>query len=153
MENSQRRMQNNRRQLREESRTQKGTKMTDKDREIWIGENRLYFDEDNILYETVVGVVDEKIAIAFREASLKIGSKAEGRVIKVFVDLSRAGKSTPEARRIAQQSLEDERIGKVAFFGLHPVARVIASFVMGATRKKDMRFFRSNEKALAWLKE
>ena len=49
--------------------------------------------------------------------------------------------------------LENEKIGKVALFGLHPVARVIAAFIMGITRKKDMRFFKSKEEALAWLKE
>ncbi len=127
--------------------------MQEKDREIWIGENRLYLGEDDILYETVVGVVDAKIAIAFKEASLKLRSKAEGRVINTFIDLSRAGKPTPEARRIAQQRLEDEAIGKVAMFGMHPATRVIASFVMGVTRKEDMRFFKSKEEALAWLKE
>jgi len=49
--------------------------------------------------------------------------------------------------------LEHERTGKVALFGLNPVARVIASFVMGVTRKKDMRFFKTREEALAWLRE
>ena len=127
--------------------------MKDEDREIWIGESRVYFGEDNIIYETVVGAVDEKTAIAFKEACIKLRSKAEGRVINTLIDLNRAGKPTPEARRIGQQRLEDEEIGKVAMFGMHPVTRVIASFVMGVTRKKDMRFFRSKEEALAWLKE
>lgn len=127
--------------------------MQQKDREIWIGESRMYLGEDNILYETVVGVVDEKIAIALKEATLKLSSKAEGGVINVFIDLNGTGKPTPEARRIGQESFEDEGIGKIAMFGVNPVTRVIASFVMGVTRKKDMRFFRSKEKALAWLKE
>ncbi|GAH16624.1 unnamed protein product [marine sediment metagenome] len=34
--------------------------MREEDREIWVGENRLYLSEDNILYETVVGEQDEK---------------------------------------------------------------------------------------------
>jgi len=48
---------------------------------------------------------------------------------------------------------EYEKTGKVAVFGLHPVARVIASFVMGVSKNKDMRFFKAKEEALAWLKE
>ena len=122
------------------------------DREIWIGENRLYLGEDNILYETIVGDVDEKIAIAFKEASLEIRSNVKGKM-KVLVDLTRAGKPTAEARKIGKERLENERIGKVALFGLHPVARVIASFVMGVTKKKDMQFFKTKEEALAWIKE
>ncbi len=49
--------------------------------------------------------------------------------------------------------LEDKIFGKVALFGLHPVARVVASFFMGATKKKDMRFYKTRGEALAWLKE
>ena len=48
---------------------------------------------------------------------------------------------------------ELEKIGKIAMFGMHPVARVVASFVMGVTNKEDMRFFKSKEDALLWLKE
>jgi len=29
----------------------------------------------------------------------------------------------------------------------------MASFFMGASKKKDMRFFKTKEEALAWLKE
>ena len=54
---------------------------------------------------------------------------------------------------MGQEAFEDEKIGKVALFGLHPVARVIASFVMGVTKKEDMRFFRTKEEALAWIKD
>jgi len=127
--------------------------MADKDREIRMGESRMYLGEDNIVFRIVVGVVDEKMATAFNKASIKLRSKAGGRVVNTFIDLTRAGKPTPEGRRIGQQRLDAEGIGKIAIFGMHPVAKVIASFVMGVTRKKDMRFFESREKALSWLKE
>ena len=126
--------------------------MIEKDREIWVGESRFYLDEDNILYEIVVGTVDEKLANAMEEAAIKLRNMVEGQV-NVFVDLNNAGKPTPGARKIGKARLEEEGIGKVALFGLHPVARVIASFVMGVTKKKDMHFFKTKEEALAWLKE
>jgi len=126
--------------------------MEEKDREIWIGENRFYLGENNILYETIVGEIDEKTALASKEATIKMRSKVEGR-LNILIDLTRAGKPTPEARKIGQEELEHETVGKVALFGMHPVARVIASFVMGVSSKKDMRFFKTREKALAWLKE
>jgi len=126
--------------------------MEEKEREIWVGESRTYLGEDNILYTTVVGEVDENAAIALCESHLKFMNMVEGKV-NSLVDLNKAGKQPPKARKIGTEMFEHERIGKVALFGLHPVARVIASFVMGVTRKKDIRFFKTREEALAWLKE
>ena len=126
--------------------------MEEKDREIWVGESRFYLGEDNILYETVVGEQDEKTAITMQEATDKLMNMVEGKV-NLLIDLNKTGRPSPEARKKEQEAFEDERIRKVALFGLHPVAQVIASFVMGVTRKKDMRFFKTKEEALAWLKK
>lgn len=126
--------------------------MEDKDREILVGENRLYLGEDNILYATMVGTQDGKMVIALKEANDKLINMVEGRV-NSLVDLSQAGKPSPEARKVGRETLENEKVGKVAFLGLHPVARVIASFMMGVTRKKDMRVFKTKQAALTWLRE
>jgi hypothetical protein len=58
-----------------------------------------------------------------------------------------------KARRFGKTGFEKEETGKVALIGMHPVARVLASFVIGMTRKEDLRFFKTEEEALAWLKE
>jgi hypothetical protein len=126
--------------------------MENKDREIRVGENRLYLGEDNVLYVTVFGEIDEKIAIAIKEADLKFKNIVEEKY-DVLADINKSGKHSSEARKIWKEMTEHEKTGKVAMFGMHPVARVIASFVMGVTRKKDMRFFKTKEKALLWLKE
>ena len=52
--------------------------MVDEEKEIWVGENRFYLGEDDILYETIVGVVDEKTALSMAEASIKLRTLAEG---------------------------------------------------------------------------
>lgn len=122
------------------------------EREIWVGENRVYLGEDNILYSIAVGESDEKRAIAMKEAIFKLMNMVEGKV-NCLIDLSKSGKHSPEARKIWKEMAEDDRTRKVAMFGMHPVARVIASFVMGVSRKKDMRFFGKKEEALAWLKK
>ena len=126
--------------------------MEDKDREILVGENRLYLGEDNILYATLVGTQDAKMVIALKKSNDKLMNMIEGRV-NTLVDLSQTGKPSPESRKVGQEMLENEKIGKVAFWGLHPVARVIASFMMGVTRKKDMRVFKTKQEALTWLRE
>jgi len=121
-------------------------------REIWVGQNRLYLGDDNILYVTVVGEWDEKTATEISEADSKLRNMIEG-TMDVLINLNKAGKQTSGARKIVKELGEHEKTGKVALFGLHPVAKILASFVMGITRKKDMRFFKTEEEALAWLKE
>ncbi len=122
------------------------------DREIWVGESRFYLGEDNILYETVVGEQNERTATEALKVVEKLYTMVDGKV-NVLTDLNKAGTPSSGARKIGQKAFENENIGKVALFGLHPVARIIASFVIGVTRKKDIRFFKTREKALAWLKE
>ncbi len=122
------------------------------EREIWVGENRLYLEEDNVLCIINVGEIDEKIAIEIKEAVLKIMNMVEGKV-HTITDLNKAGKTTSRARKVFQELAEHEKQGKNAFYGMHPVARVLASFFMGISKKKDIRFFKTKEEALTWLKK
>ncbi len=126
--------------------------MDEKDREIWVGKNRLYLGEDNIIHVANVGEIDEKMAIAIKEAVLKLMNMANGKV-HTLTDLNRAEKTSSAGRKVFKELAEHEKQGKNAFFGMHPVARVLASFFMGTTKKKEMRFFKTKEEALAWLKE
>ena len=122
------------------------------EREIWVGDHRFYLGEDNIIYCTTVGEIDDEIAIKFDEATLKLMNMVEGKA-NLFIDLSRTGVATSKSRKMGKRMFENEKIGKIAMFGMHPVARVVASFVMGVTNKEDMHFFKSKEDALSWLKE
>ena len=122
------------------------------EREIRVGENILYLRENNILDITNVGEIDEKTAIAMKEALLKLMNMVEGKV-HALTDLNKAGKTTPQARNIFRGLAEHEKAGKVAQVGMHPVARVLGAFVMGVSKKKDFRFFKTREQALVWLKQ
>lgn len=126
--------------------------MKEKNGEIRIGENRLYLSDDNIIYFTNVGEHDKKTAAACKEAIIELFNKVDGKV-HGLIDLNKAGKQSPEARKMWSEISEMEQTGKVAVWGMHPVAKVIASFVMGISGNKDMRFFNTEEKALQWLKE
>ena len=126
--------------------------MEEKDREIRLGGSRLYLGEDNIIYIVATKNVDEKTETELITSFFKLVNMAEGKVHVLF-DINKVGKPSHGARKIGREVLENEKVGKVAFFGLHPVARVIASFMIGVTKKKDIRSFKTKEKALAWLKE
>ena len=122
------------------------------EREIWIGENKLYLDEDNIYYIVTVGDIDQKIAIAIKEATNKLDNMVEGKVRRL-INLNKGGKQSVSARKTWKELAESENIGKIALFGLNPVARMVAAFGAGLFKKKDMRFFNTEEEARAWLKE
>ena len=75
------------------------------EREIWVGESRYYLGEDNILYETLVGDQDERIALASKEATGKLHNMVEGKV-RVLIDLNKAGRPSPKARKIGQEAFD-----------------------------------------------
>ena len=126
--------------------------MREEDREIWVGENRYYLSEDNILHITNVGPFDTEQAVAVRDALMKLKSMFKGKV-DVLVDLNKAGQTSSKAREIFKGLSEDENVGHVAIFGVHPVAKVLASFFMEASKNRNIRFFKIKEEALEWLKE
>ena len=98
------------------------------------------------------GELDEETQIGINEAGYKLMNTVEGKV-HALIDLNKAGKVSPGARKRQVEISGHEKTAKVALFGLHPVARVVASFFMGISRNKDMRFFKTEKEALAWLKE
>ncbi len=126
--------------------------MKEKDRETSVGQNRFYLGDDNIIYFTLVGEHEEKRALACKGAFLKLVGVAEGKV-NALGDLTGIRKQSPEARAVWKELNEHEKVGKIALIGLNPVARVIASFVMGISNKKDLRLFGSRNEALGWLKK
>ena len=121
-------------------------------KEIQVGESRLWLGDDNILYYTIIGDTDKETAIRMKEATFKIHNMVEGK-INVLIDINKAGKQSSGARKIGREMFEHEKNNKIAIFGMHLVARVTAAFVIGVTKKKDIRFFKTREEALMWLKE
>jgi len=61
------------------------------ERESYIGENRFYLGEDNILYETIIGEADDEMGKALEEAT-NILKKRAGCKVNILVDANRAGK-------------------------------------------------------------
>jgi hypothetical protein len=122
------------------------------ERELMVGENRIFMEDGNIQNIILVGNTDAAMAKVLVGALVDFAKTFEGK-IHSLVDLNRAGKASPEMRKIGPEMIDADNTGKVALFGLHPVARVLASFVIGVTRKKDLRFFKTREEAVAWLKQ
>ena len=125
--------------------------MNEEDREIRVEENRFYLGEDEIMYVELAGEYEVEDALTLRDAYLKLLRTVEGKV-NILVDNSKSGKPSQEARKIFAEMIEHDQCGKIAVYRLNPVARVIASFVLGSS-KKNTHIFKTKEEALAWLKE
>ena len=101
----------------------------------------------------VIGAIDDEMAVQFKEKSLCLYAKFDG-PIRVLVDLNKAGKQTTLARNVwTDLCNQGERPVKVALWGLHPVAKLLASFYIGLSGNKKCKFFSTKEAAMKWLKE
>jgi hypothetical protein len=121
-------------------------------REILVGKSRHWLSADNIINVVAIGDNDDSAADTIKETIMGFFAQVDGKV-DWLIDLNKAGKQSPKARKAFKETSEHPKTGKVACFGLHPVARVIASFVQGVSQNRTMRFFKTKEEALAWLKE
>lgn len=122
------------------------------EKELWVGENQSLLIEENIIQVISIGEQTTEIAKLEIDVFNRLASLIDGKV-NVLVDLNKTGKSSHEARKIWNQLSEGDKTNKVALFGLHPVARVIASFVMAVSKKTEQQFFKTKEEALKWLLE
>jgi|WetSurMetagenome_2_1015567.scaffolds.fasta_scaffold46694_3 hypothetical protein len=120
--------------------------------DFWVGANKTMLIDENIIYVVAYGPQDVNQANAHIDAHKKFVGLAKGPV-NYMIDLNNAGKSTAEARKVWKYLSEREDTYKVALVGNHPVARVLAHFVMVVVQKNNLRFFKTEEEAILWLKE
>ena len=120
------------------------------EKEIWVEKCKVELGDDGIFYQSLAGDIDEEIVAALQKAFLKLINLVNGDII-AFVDLSESGMQYSKARKKAIAGFEQMKIKKIALYGVHPVAKVIANFFMSAANNDKVRMFNSKEKALEWL--
>jgi hypothetical protein len=98
-----------------------------------------------------VGNIDEKSAKDIVQATFHLAKNVDK--ISILIDLNNSGQPSTEARKSFLQTTNNPKINKVALWGLHPVARVLASFVLGISKNENMRFFKTEEAALKWIRD
>jgi hypothetical protein len=120
------------------------------DNEYRIGTNRIVFIDKKIIHISVVGDQTKEMSLLHRELDNKLLSLTDEKC-NYLIDLNKVGNNNPESRLIWKESCYIEKINKVAVYGLHSVARVIASFVIGFDKKSKQRFFKTEKEAIKWL--
>ena len=98
-----------------------------------------------------VGNVDEQIAHEVCKILAEF-LKQSTETIHFLIDLNQSRETTLKARRVFRSFAEEHIQGRMAFCGLHPVAKVLAGFFLKITNKKDMRFFKTRNEAIQWLR-
>ncbi len=121
-------------------------------REYCIGENRAWLYDEHIICVEVVGQQSTEAALAVYRATRHLEKQIAGKV-SYLIDLNKAGKNSPEASRLWKRAAEEKQVYRVAQFGLHPVAKVLASFVNSLTSRRNIQFFNSMEEGLRWIRE
>lgn len=116
---------------------------------------KICLGDDYLLDVSVHGEMNETDALEIFEKSKEIIAMAEkeGKYIRVLVNLNNAKPPSSKARKILARVDAQERVKRVAFWGLSPVSRVIANFLIAIGKREKMRFFSTEEEALSWVEE
>jgi hypothetical protein len=120
--------------------------------EFWVGPTQVKVTNGNLVNIKAVGPQNYDTAMAHIRIFDQIYSDIK-KPILFLIDLNDAGKNSAEARKVWKDISDNEYTCKVALVGIHPVARVIAGFVMSISTGSKIQFFGSREKALKWIYE
>jgi hypothetical protein len=121
------------------------------EKDFTIGENLITLLDKTTIYIEAIGEQTDEHAREILKLYPILYTQLSGK-INQLVNLNQSGKSSPKARQVYEEMNNHERTNKVAVFGMHPVARVLAAFVTGLSGTKNIEFFTNKEDALAWLK-
>lgn len=120
--------------------------------EYKLGENSVTLIDRNIIYVVARGEQTGEMAVRYKKICEMLYENIRGKV-SYLINLNLCGRNDSDARNTWKKISEDERTHRVGIFGLNPVAKVIASFVIGTYSKNNMRFFGTKEDAMKWILE
>lgn len=112
---------------------------------------------DQIVKLTIRGDISDedgerflKDIIAYRDSN-----PPDKQLLHYLVDSSHQGKLTARTRKIFTDQSRTSDVGKVAVFGSNRFVRVMATFMIKASGRKNLsiQFFETEDEALAWLQE
>jgi hypothetical protein len=116
--------------------------------------HELSMGDDGILRLALIGDQDEESMKAFLKDFMPfLEATTEREPLRLLADSSRDGKYTAGARKSYLDLNRDPRVGKAAIVGANRYIRVLAGFVLKASRRDNIRFSDTEKEALAWLKE
>lgn len=111
------------------------------------------WEEDGIIVGKLWGVQEEEDAFRFAEEMLKIMETTREKA-KILFDTSEVEHgSSLRARKALLGLTRKAKFEKAAIYGLGTLIKVVATFIIRAAGKENVKFFSTEEEALKWLKE
>ena len=108
--------------------------------------------EEGIVRLAFIGDITDADVDAFLQGFLPfMEATTTDHPLGLLIDASRDGKMVPSARRNFTDLNKDPRLGYIAISNINRFNRVVATFIMKATGRNNIRFFDSEAAALAWL--
>jgi len=106
--------------------------------------------KDGIVHYVIAAPVDEKEAIRLDTVGEEFINKGEA--LFVLIDIEQSQEFSSAARKIWVKFLQNSKIKKTAIFGGNVFVRTLASFVIAAAGKANIKFFETEQQALDWLR-
>lgn len=123
-------------------------------------DNRVYLDKNGIIHWEVISQEDldplkiERDIQEVLKAIFKLAKKSSSGKAKVFMDFHRVvSAGTAKSRRMLSDALKTGIFEKIAALGMSALVQTAAKFVITYAGIKSVKFFKSKEQALEWLKE
>ena len=102
--------------------------------------------KDGIVHYVIAAPVDEKEAIRLDTVGEEFINKGEA--LFVLIDIEQSQEFSSVARKIWVKFLQNSKIKKTAIFGGNVFVRTLASFVIAAAGKANIKFFETEQQAL-----
>jgi hypothetical protein len=112
--------------------------------------------QDGILHVTFVGDIDVEDWMDYiRDYAPFLDQTTPEDPLDFLVDGTQMGKFSAAARKLLVDDFRNPnpRIGKTAMVGASRYVRVLASFILKATGRSNVRLFETEKDALVWLQE
>jgi hypothetical protein len=120
-------------------------------------ENTVSLSDDAIVFISFQGDQDYETVATLQKEAAKITQqlRAEQKLVRVHVDLTKLGKTNSEARKLGltvlMKTLDNDR---VALIGQDIFTKYLINFMIAAAGKEtNVRYFSSSDEAKTWLKE
>lgn len=121
--------------------------MTDQDTQT-VNANKVWC-KDGIVHYTITAPVDENEATRLDTVGEEFINKGEASF--VLIDIEQSQQFSSAARKVWVKFLQNPKIKKTAIFGGNVFVRTLASFVIAAAGKANIKFFETEQQALDWM--
>lgn len=116
--------------------------------------HELKMGSDGIIRLKFIGAIDIDVVEAYvQDLTPYLNAATDTNKLRIILFAGDEGKYSSDARRRFTELNQDSRMGRIAMVGANRFNRVIATIILKATGKENIRFFDTEAEGIAWLNE